>query len=35
VLRGFAVALVTGLVAGLVPAIRSSRTEIVASLRSA
>ncbi|MFM7297621.1 MAG: FtsX-like permease family protein, partial [Planctomycetota bacterium] len=35
VLRGFAVALATGLVAGLVPAIRSSRAEIVASLRAA
>ena len=35
VLRGFAIAVATGLVAGLVPAIRSSRAEIVASLRSA
>lgn len=35
VLRGFAIAVVTGLVAGLAPALRSSRTEIVTSLRSA
>jgi putative ABC transport system permease protein len=34
VVRGFAVAVGTGLVAGLFPALRSSRAEIVASLRS-
>ncbi|MCC7012951.1 MAG: ABC transporter permease [Planctomycetes bacterium] len=33
--RGFAVALATGLAAGLAPAIRSSRAQIVESLRSA
>ncbi|NUP96867.1 MAG: ABC transporter permease [Planctomycetaceae bacterium] len=35
IVRGFAIALATGLIAGLAPAIRSSRSEIVASLRSA
>jgi putative ABC transport system permease protein len=35
VTRGFVIATVTGLVAGLIPALRSSRSEIVASLRSA
>jgi putative ABC transport system permease protein len=33
-LRGLALAIATGLVAGLYPALRSSRLEIVASLRS-
>jgi putative ABC transport system permease protein len=35
VVRGLAVAVATGLVAGLIPALRSSRSEIVACLRSA
>lgn len=33
--RGFAIAVVTGLVGGLIPAIRSSRMQIVESLRTA